>query len=619
MGIQGLAAYVNNFCLEDYELGDTDLVLDGNNIAYSLYINYANCNDLCGGDYDKYSQAVSDFFDDLHNVDIKPLVFLHGSCKESRVPTMLSRMSSKIKSVSDILSGNDGRIVPLLLLHVFVDVLRKKSVPHARCLFEADETIAVVAKALNCPVVSSASAFYVYNVLTVQCDTLISNMLKRSKNASTKTIHCKIYRLENLLNSFRGLNQDTLSLASIILCNDDIRLRETLHNFLRMRKRRCRPDKANMFQTTLNWLSKLTLKEAVTEILITVPIPMRQYALKMIEANVNRYKNPCAEIFTHLSIPEESCADYTREPYKYEGDISTLPYRMNAQTSTEHRTQYFMTLSDTILQWKQVPDERKRNYLNTVIRNQGLSIVCSRLTETVTVPLSTSRELSHSARKAIIDNVLGVKNIQITEEVLPEWQLYIACLKYWTSQTQQYQLPMRHGCIHSILICMLYQKTVSKIGYYSSLDTFTKSKETLIKSLMKERQLNNIKPNEKITLAVACEEIDTLDCLLAAPFFISNSQKQPEDPNVHEHVVQHAFAQFQFSLSMGICLNALLGFPYDEPEIANLYNGTLLYNLCTAFRSRKDLHTYKNIIFDRSPTLLRAYNVLLSKVKPLFF
>ncbi|XP_076376721.1 protein asteroid-like isoform X3 [Megalopta genalis] len=488
-------------------------------------------------------------------------------------------------------------------------------------------------------------------------------------------------------NNIAGLNQDTLSLASIILCNDDIRLRETLHNFLRMRKRRCRPDKANMFQTTLNWLSKLTLKEAVTEILITVPIPMRQYALKMIEANVNRYKNPCAEIFTHLSIPEESCADYTREPYKYEGDISTLPYRMNAQTSTEHRTQYFMTLSDTILQWKQgsddsmidrlphwlkyefslakhlpfvidiveyyfniiptqlemlhfptsasigfdilrtifgllnsvVPDERKRNYLNTVIRNQGLSIVCSRLTETVTVPLSTSRELSHSARKAIIDNVLGVKNIQITEEVLPEWQLYIACLKYWTSQTQQYQLPMRHGCIHSILICMLYQKTVSKIGYYSSLDTFTKSKETLIKSLMKERQLNNIKPNEKITLAVACEEIDTLDCLLAAPFFISNSQKQPEDPNVHEHVVQHAFAQFQFSLSMGICLNALLGFPYDEPEIANLYNGTLLYNLCTAFRSRKDLHTYKNIIFDRSPTLLRAYNVLLSKVKPLFF
>ncbi|XP_076651530.1 single-strand DNA endonuclease ASTE1-like [Halictus rubicundus] len=690
MGIWGLTEFIEDSSyLEDFELQDTDLVIDGSNLCYHL-LEYAHCNSVFGGDYDKFEQTVSDFFDHLRECNVKPLVLLHGGTCKSKIPVYLARQKHHIDEAFNASPENEekGLIVPpLLLKFVFTQVLKTKDIPHAQCLMEADNSIAAVAKALNCPVLSKASYFYLYGVLYIPIDTFIHNAMNHL-NDKRKTIPCKIYRLERLLNSFEGLNQHTLSLIFILMSNDNREVQQMVRSTVSLiteeneTKYQGVPRGKEYVAKTLRWLCKYTLEDAITEIIKEVPNPMRLELLKIIETTINKYTNPFAEAFTHLSIPEECFASPTNELYRYKGNIETLPFkRVHKEENfrvVKQRQNYIMKMTNKLLketqldndsvidklpQWfkyeysmsnfpgtfvmmiqyhchifrtlvedfSQPPscvvavqifkiifglltwvteNERKQCILNHVIRNRK-SFVVDTLIGTTTVPLSDLRELSLTDRKAILDATLGIKNVQFIDELLPQWQLYIACLQYWKA----HQISICDNChIYSILTSMIYKLMVSKIGYYNSLSSFEQSNNNIIKFLENKRDKSDIKLeySTNVTVAQACKEINSLDCLLAAPFFISHSQVKPDlSYGVQfNRDILHAFAQFQFSLAACIDLNALLGCPYNEPNIAMLYNGTLLYNLCVNFRVCDNMETYKNNIFKNSPSLLRAFNVL---------
>nr|XP_033337309.1 protein asteroid-like [Megalopta genalis] len=261
----------------------------------------------------------------------------------------------------------------------------------------------------------------------------------------------------------------------------------------------------------------------------------------------------------------------------------------------------------------------RKTYMRYVFRDQNLNFVCNALAGTKTVPLLTLRDLPLGTRKEILDDALGIKNKKCIDELLPEWRLYIGCIKYWTDEEKLYK---SHRCyVYSIIICILYNIIISKVGQHNSINSFQEAYGSLIEISKNRRQAcrNKLNISKNVTIDQARSGIDMMDCLLTASFCITNSKMQPNEyfnKKVDMSIV-HAFSQFQMCLLTAINLNALLGCPYQEPIVANLFNGTFLYNVCRDLQASDNIDKYVNDIFEDSPTLLRLFNVLLSKVNPL--
>lgn len=65
MGIRGLSTYIHEHLHEvlvKHKLHHRKVVIDGNNLAHILYFECTGINAAFGGDYDKYSSFVEEFF-----------------------------------------------------------------------------------------------------------------------------------------------------------------------------------------------------------------------------------------------------------------------------------------------------------------------------------------------------------------------------------------------------------------------------------------------------------------------------------------------------------------------------------------------------------------------------
>ncbi|XP_076297928.1 protein asteroid-like isoform X1 [Lasioglossum baleicum] len=671
MGIRGLTSYINRCsrnCLQDYELQNTYLVIDGNNIYRQLYYKYmGTTSSLCGGDYNVYEEVVINFFNNLLACKVIPLVLLDGGNEISMIDTVLKRCRKRHDNMLALTQHRTMETVqPLLLLHSFKQTLRKKNIRHVQCVFEADETIAAVAKILKCPVLSFDSDFYIYGTFYVPFDTLSSNVVKNSDNKNI--IRCKLYHHMYLLNSFKGLNHRTLSLAAVLLGDEKINP-EMLKNV--MYQIQGREGYRNIIQNTLRWLSKRTVEKVITEIIRGIPQSMRRPILDTIESIINDYTciNVPAAVLATLSIPK-----YTMDPttiYKYEGNIEDIKFNgvydehdfetigdsesdltKMKDIIIEHRTvqngddsiinklptwfadgvsaaKYSPSLINIIDQHAvifpvQVEDvkrptsslialkivkviygllssmvDHKRTYMKYVIRDKNMDLICNELEGTRT-NLASVRELSIIERKDILDDTLGVKNMKCIDELLPEWKLYIACIKYWSDQEEIVKSDKCYAA--SIILCILYNICCSK--------KFSKD----------ESQVHDCKPNCSDEILVeAYRNIDVKNCTTAVQYFTRHSQEDKRsfymrDVNIS---IVHAFAQFQISLLYAMDLNSLLGFPYEQPFIADLFNGTFLHNLCTELQKHEDISVHISHVLKDSPTMLKMFDILTLKVNSL--
>lgn len=710
MGIPGLTSYINNRSdryLEYYELYDTYLVIDGNSIGCQIYSLYAKCNCTFGGDYDKYAQCISNFFDDLLKCNITPLVLIDGGCEDKKLKTVINRSKEKIRTASSFSLASQQRMkfFPLLMKEVFQDVMREKNIRHVQCLFEADNAIAAVARTLNCPVLSYDSDFYVYGSLYVPFDTLDNYIVKRS-NGQGYMKRCKVYRVDHLLRSFRGLSHEMLPLAAILLGNDYIK-RGTFKNFFHHLKLRGTAKKRhNRRQSRIEaifiWLSRYSLDKAVIGILSRLPKPMRPKILSIIETNINGYTNASAEILVPLGFSKDYVAraatHSVNRTFKLTEDINNLSYieetgeGEDVETSEEEEEDD-TEITDTLRESECTPEDAFVNNLPVWFVNEFLmarypayfmdllvrrlyvcpiqiedyhypsSIVTSLRIISVIYGLLKSgvngrtgtmrymirdqnnkltryelestdamfscklpslfslREIPLIIRREILNSTLEITNSQCINELPPEWMLYIACIKYWIEQQRLHEW---HKCyMYSVFVCMLFNLVDSKIGKYRNMSNFQSKCNHEIRAIEQKRKASNYKPcySMNVTVLQACSEIDREDCFVAAPFFVSHfevDQKLYANPKKFNRTIIHGFAEFQNCLRHTMNLNALLEYPYSQIKIANLFNGTLLYNLCNNFKTRYNIEAYINAVLQNSPSLLRVFNILLLKVTPLF-
>lgn len=337
MGIPGLTTYISNDSeryLEYYALHDSYLVIDGNSICCQLYNWYAKCNCIFGGDYDKFAQCVRDFFDKLLRCNVTPLVLIDGGCEDKKLKTIISRTKQKIEIASCYTVFSHSKFLPLLLREVFKDVMNEKGIKYAQCIFEADNTIAAIARILNCPVLSYDSDFYIYGSLYIPFSTWENDIVPNPTGRGYMK-PCKIYYVEKLFRVYYGLNQSLLPLAAVLLGNDYVK-QHMFKNFFhhlklpRTERRRFKNEQQRRIDATFHWLRRRSLNEAVIGILSRLRKRERKHVLNTIEMIINGYINTPLNVLHMLGIPTElflkANLQNMSKTYKFEGDIYNLTY-----------------------------------------------------------------------------------------------------------------------------------------------------------------------------------------------------------------------------------------------------------------------------------------------------
>lgn len=180
MGVKGLTTYIAKKAeqyLSPFELHDCNLVIDGDNLASQLFSRAQHS--AFGGNYDEYYQAVLGFFSLLRKCNVTAYVLLDGGYEERKMRTIKARLQTRICAVKHVLPMTRKIIIPIMMREVFVDAVRAAGVQVMRCFFEADDEIAILARKLNCPVLSYDSDFYIHNVMYIPYVTLTQKIYKK--------------------------------------------------------------------------------------------------------------------------------------------------------------------------------------------------------------------------------------------------------------------------------------------------------------------------------------------------------------------------------------------------------------------------------------------------------
>lgn len=315
MGVRGLTTYIASNAeqyLLPHELHDCNLVIDGDNLASQLFRWISNCNSAYGGDYDQYYRTVVNVFQMFLQCGITPYVIMDGGYEIKKMNTVHSRLRAKIASIKKVNPYDSHSTFPLHMREVFLNGLKRCNIPVMRCLFEADDEIALLAQKLDCPVLSYDSDFYIHNVKYIPISTVtfkiykriqldndeseiveVSSKVKRKsrkkilvqKVDSLKTINdeqpivdknyyyfmdCCLYEIDNISRGVVNLKKEMFPLLATLMGNDYIE-RRTFNKFYGQLSTKRTGKKSNLQQRRiygiLKWLENQTLESAIVKIL----------------------------------------------------------------------------------------------------------------------------------------------------------------------------------------------------------------------------------------------------------------------------------------------------------------------------------------------------------------
>ncbi|XP_066254087.1 protein asteroid-like [Euwallacea similis] len=331
MGIQGFTKFMNERAedyFENYELRDCKLIIDGHSISCQLY-NWkhwqfdARSFNCYGGDYDKYACIVEKFFGMFKDICVKPIVVFDGGFEQRKLPTIISRMQDKINIANQLdpvfeVKQPNKVVFPLFMREAFKDILRKLDVEMMMCEYEGDTEIASIARSLDCPVLTFDSDYFLFGAQYIPFKTLDSKVTSVGnwRTGPYKCISCKIYKIEKFLESFPGLQLNTLHLLPVLLGNDYIDS-HIFNPFL------CSIGIANVsnqgkIQMVLEWLRSQTPEKAVQLILGSFRNKKeRLFVLNKVEKIVTSYYFVESQFFRQLNIKKHIVKDCRKIDFKH--------------------------------------------------------------------------------------------------------------------------------------------------------------------------------------------------------------------------------------------------------------------------------------------------------------
>ncbi|EDW39644.1 GL15474 [Drosophila persimilis] len=277
MGVRGLTSYIAQraeIYLKPYELHSTALVIDGDNLACNLYKDVTGCYSAFGGDYDDFYRAVLQFFQVLDECSIRPYVLMDGGYEERKLQTVGKRLRGKISVIKKINPNASITLFPLHLKEVFVDAVKDCGVPIMRCVFEADDELAALARKLNCPVLSYDSDFYIHNVKYIPLITLTVKVLTKQVKQHSKPKDTQDLRMGKAGRSKK----------------------------LKQQQRRIR--------VTLQWLRGETAESALAKVLSRLKKSQRDSLVAQVNAAIEGYSNELCHAYDFFEDHYENAFPY---------------------------------------------------------------------------------------------------------------------------------------------------------------------------------------------------------------------------------------------------------------------------------------------------------------------
>lgn len=297
MGVRGLTTFIaqnSDRYLKRCLLHDTYLVIDGNNLAAQLYKWHAKCYDCFGGDYDKYAQSILHFFNVLRECNVTPLIVFDGSYEDKKLKTVYSRMKARMIQAkrSNPSTENSITVFPLFLREVFLGMILKLNLKVVRCLVEADFEMACISRKLKCPVLSYDSDFYIFDVEYIPFNTLRLRSVTSSGKDCYKYLDCQVYKVENFLKAYGGLQKNCVPLLGVLLGNDYIRISVFSNFYKHLKRTKNKPgssDQQRRIKSLIAWLQEESFDSALRKILGRTKEVYRKKVTKQIISTINNY------------------------------------------------------------------------------------------------------------------------------------------------------------------------------------------------------------------------------------------------------------------------------------------------------------------------------------------
>ncbi|KAG7160574.1 protein asteroid-like [Homarus americanus] len=354
MGIRGLSTYIHEHLsdvLERHKLHHCRIIIDGNNLAHTLYYECTGINCVFGGDYDKYASYVEQFFQRLQSCAVDTIVIMDGGqpLDAKKMRTVRERIQNQIFMCISVEPSNqmNSKLFPCMGRQVFVTTLHKMGIMVLQTDFEADEEIAMLSKKFGFEVLSNDSDFYMCDVPFILLQTVNHKKIctEKTKN-STKTFNymtCRHFSVERFC-ELTGMDRAHLPLLATLLGNDylafDVFTDFYAHFDAGGKKHKYMKPRNVIIKNVISWLASQKGRSTEDVIQKVVTLANRKKLKRKIQDSVNHYTDMKTNLLSFISL--DSCVKSTTEElgepksFLYNNDSQFLSCLLETKTLTKN-------------------------------------------------------------------------------------------------------------------------------------------------------------------------------------------------------------------------------------------------------------------------------------------
>ncbi|XP_057624603.1 protein asteroid homolog 1 isoform X3 [Chionomys nivalis] len=500
-----------------------------------------------------------------------------GGCdiSDKKLTTLKDRAREKIQAAHSLSVGGGGNVCPLLIREVFIQVLIRLKVCFVQSFSEADRDIMTLANHWNCPVLSSDSDFCIFDLRSGFCplNSFQWRNLNTVKNTKDYYIPAKCFSLDAFCHYFSNMNKTLLPLFAVLCGNDHVNLPIT-ETFI-SKARLPLSSKGRRYHRVLgllNWLSHFDdPAEALENVLKHLPRKGREDVKEHLRTSMKEYQPSQVKLqdffcygtyvcpdALNLGLPEwvlVALAKGQLPPFISDALVLQRTFLHtqveNMQRPNAHRIAQPIRqiIYGLLLNTSSHPEGMSQNAapsqppafneVERIDKNIKTSVVYAKHMLKNHSDLSKLTELPLPRRQMLLLEALKVK--QVVLEAIPTLlKLPIAVTCYWLQSTEA-KAKLHH--LQALLLGMLMEPLHAIINCPGEEDPRAGGAKVLYEEL--QRVKAPMQPGARLDLDTA-----------------------------------HVFCQWQCCLQMGLYLNQLLCTPLPEPDLTQLYSGSLVHGLC---------------------------------------
>ncbi|KAJ8675446.1 hypothetical protein QAD02_011232 [Eretmocerus hayati] len=211
--------------------------------------------------------------------------------------------------------------------------------------------------------------------------------------------------------------------------------------------------------------------------------------------------------------------------------------------------------------------------------------------------LEDLNKLDFSMKKQIFSATLGVDE-NLNNFPAP-WRMFIAAIKYWKSESS---LVTRYH-MYALVMSMVF----------NIVHKYIKCPIELHRTLLAKQNFNHSNSLPEKAILNSIDSLDIDDCLTVERKFIAKAR--PSNNGKMDRRVIHVFSIFQTCLKNIQYLNALLDFPLSvDMNLAEFFNGVVVYNIFHELKTRRDLNDYIQDFFWKSSSVLELFSLVMAEI-----